>query len=318
MKIVISGSSGLVGTALTRSLQSAGHKTFRLVRGAGKISSVQAVGSASRQANERAGASEEILWDPKGGLVVPKQLEGIDAVVHLAGRSIASARWTDDEKRLIRDSRVAATTKLAEQLSQLDRPPPIVVSASAIGIYGDTGDTIVSESSVVGSGFLASVAKDWEAATGPLSQREVRVVQARFGIVLSSEGGALSKVTPLFRWMLGGRLGSGKQYWSWVALEDCVRAIIWMLETDAAVGAYNVVAPAPVTNAEFTQQLAAVLNRPVGPPAPKFALRLAMGEMADALLLCSCRATPDRLQAEGFQFKYADLQSFLRAELLPG
>lgn len=318
MKIAISGSSGLVGTALARSLRAGGHQTFRLVRGAGKISSAQAVGNPGGQADEHTGVSDEILWDPKAGLVAPHQMEGIDAVVHLAGRSIASARWMDDEKRLIRDSRVAATTKLAEQLSQLDKPPPIVVSASAIGIYGDTADTIVSENSPVGSGFLASVAKDWETATYALGHRGIRVARARFGIVLSSEGGALAKVTPLFRWMLGGRLGSGKQFWSWVALEDCVRAITWMLENDAAAGAYNIVAPAPVTNAEFTRELAAVLNRPVGPPVPKFALRLAMGEMADALLLCSCRATPDRLQAEGFQFKYADLQSCLRAELLRG
>ncbi len=313
MKIAMSGSSGLVGNALLKSLQGAGHQTFRLVRGAGRTSSAHQPDGISTQLSSVSG---EILWDPKSGLVVPKQMEGIDAVVHLAGRGIASARWTDDEKRCIRDSRVAATARLAEQLTQLDSPPRIVVSASAIGIYGETGDRIVSESSAVGSGFLASVAKDWEAATGALSQRGVRVAHARFGIVLSSEGGALAKVTPLFRWMLGGRLGSGKQYWSWVALEDCVRALVWMLENDTAVGAYNVVAPAPVTNAEFTKQLAAVLNRPVGPPAPKFALRLAMGEMADALLLSSCRAMPERLQAAGFRFKHADLQSCLRAELL--
>ncbi len=241
-------------------------------------------------------------------------MESVDAIVHLAGRSIASSRWTDAEKKRIRDSRVAATRRLVQQLVELNRPPAVFMGASAIGIYGDTGDKIVEEDHPSNDDFLASVARDWEEAVDPL-RSQARVAHARLGIVLSSRGGALAKVLPLFRWMFGGRLGAGTQYWSWIALEDCVRAIVWMLENETASGPYNVVAPQPVTNAEFTRQLAKAVHRPVGLPVPKFALRIAMGEMADALLLCSCRVRPSRLLASGFQFNHSTLQHWLEAEV---
>jgi uncharacterized protein len=303
MKIAVSGASGLVGTALVRSLNSAGHETLRLVRG----------GEQSQKASQQ-DCRPDILWDPSCGLRDPRQMESVDALVHLAGRSIASARWTTAEKQKIRDSRVSATEVLVRQLANLHSPPPVLITASAIGIYGDASDRSVDEDSPPGSDFLAQVARDWESAAEPLREKS-RVAHARLGIVLSAHGGALAKVVPLFRWMLGGRLGSGRQYWSWVALDDCVRAICWMLENESARGAFNIVAPQPVTNAEFTSQLARQLNRPVGPPVPKLALRLALGEMADALLLCSCRATPTRLLRGGFHFDYPNLPGCLEAEL---
>lgn len=300
MRIAVTGSSGFVGSCLVDRLNARGHAVLRLVR--------------------ELGHSTEncVLWSPQHGLQRPQMLEGVDAVIHLAGRSIAAGRWTNREKQRIRDSRVQATTVLAHQLLQLNRCPPVFLSTSAIGIYGDCGDRNVDEAQPPGSDFLASVAQDWESATEQLTASEIRVPIARLGIVLGRHGGALAKMLPLFRWCLGGKLGSGQQFWSWIALEDVVSALLWMLESPTARGPYNVVADDPVTNAQFTRLLAGVLHRPAVFPVPRVALRLAMGEMADALLLTSCRAVPRRLLQQGFQPRYNDLQDFLQDEFSGG
>ncbi len=259
-----------------------------------------------------------LQWDPQRGIDRLSEIEPIDAFVHLAGRSIASRRWSDGEKQLIRSSRVEATGILCEQLAQLPSPPKVFVSTSAIGIYGECGDQIVGDDHPTDDSddFLADVAQHWEAAASPLIEHKgCRVVYPRLGIVLSTSGGALGKVLPLFRNFLGGRLGSGQQFWAWVSLRDCVRSIQWMLENPAATGAYNVVSPNAVTNLEFTQQVAKAVGRPVSLPVPAFALRLALGEMADAILLRSCRAVPSRLLQSGFTFHDSDLGDCLSHEL---
>ncbi len=304
LQVAVSGSSGLVGSDLCARLRSAGHAVRPLQRV-----------SRSKPASQTSLSPDDIAWDPAHGLVDPQQLESIDCVVHLAGRSIASARWTPEEKRRIRDSRVQPTSVLANQIAQLSHPPRVFVSASAIGIYGDHGDEVVDESTPAGQDFLAVVANDWEQSCAALTEAGVRVVHPRLGMVLSTSGGALAKMLPLFRWMLGGPLGSGRQYWSWVALQDVVSAIEWMLHTPEAVGPYNVVAPDPLTNTQFTTALARVVGMPAILPAPAWGLRLALGEMADALLLSSCRVVPRRLQEQGFSFKYPELEPLLRSQL---
>lgn len=301
-KVLISGASGLVGTSLCQALSANNYQLARLTRNNSSKSSEQFYKS--------------VTWDPATGAKDLAELEGFDAIIHLAGRSIGERRWSSDEKQKIRDSRVQATEKLASQVCKLDKPPALFVSASAIGIYGDRGPSIVDENTAAADDFLARVARDWEDACLPLKDRGVRVVHPRLGIVLAEQGGALAKMLPLFKWMLGGRLGDGAQYWSWVDLQDCVRAIQWMVEKPDACGAYNVVAPNPVTNAEFTKQLADVLGRSACLPAPKFGLRLALGEMADALLLASCRVVPSRLLQAGFDFRFADLRASLENQLL--
>ncbi|GAB5405298.1 MAG: hypothetical protein Aurels2KO_35290 [Aureliella sp.] len=261
---------------------------------------------------------QHLVWDPEHGIDGLSEVEPIDAFVHLAGRSIASRRWSDGEKKLIRRSRVDATQVLADQISTLSSPPKVFVSTSAVGIYGECGDRLVEDDHPIDDtgDFLGEVARDWEAATAPLVQHPtVRVVHPRLGIVMTPEGGALGKVLPLFKNFLGGRLGSGSQYWAWVSMRDCVDSIIWMLETETATCAYNVVAPNPVTNLDFTQQLASAVGRPVSLPVPAFALRLAMGEMADALLLRSCRAVPSRLLQSGFAFRDSDFGEYLERDL---
>jgi len=210
---------------------------------------------------------------------------------------------------------VAATTQLVKQLLELDDRPPVFIGASAVGIYGDCGDKIVDESQPAGKDFLSEVARDWEAATLPLRNAGVRVAHTRLGVVLDPNEGALAKMLPLFRWGIGGRLGNGKQYWSWVAIEDVVEGLCWLLENSQASGPYNFVSPEPVTNTEFTAKLANAIGRPAIFPAPKFALRLALGAMADALLLTSCRAVPRKLTAEGFAMRHADLTQYLAQKL---
>ena len=301
LRVAVSGSSGLIGAALCQRLKSAGHSVLPIERVSGRAQS--------------SSAGEAIPWEPARGLIDPEQLNKVDCVFHLAGRSIASARWTASERQLIRDSRVLATRRIVEQIGKLLTPPKIFISASAIGIYGDHGDQQVDESTQPAQDFLADVASDWEDACLPLVQLGVRVVHPRFGIVLSRSGGALAKMLPLFRWLLGGRLGSGRQYWSWIALPDVVAALEWMMRDNAATGAYNVVAPQPISNAEFTQILAAQLGVPALLPAPAWGLRLALGEMADSLLLTSCRVVPARLLESGFEFQYGQLQPFLTQEL---
>ncbi len=297
-KIAITGSSGFVGSRLVAALKIRGYEVIRLLH-----------------ASTKALQPDELLWNSERGLAKPESLNGIGAVIHLAGRSIAAGRWTEMEKNRIYDSRVTATKRLVKQLLELGDRPPVFIGASAVGLYGECGDKIVDESQPAGSDFLSEVARDWEAATLPLIDAGVRVAHARLGVVLDRNEGALAKMLPLFRWGLGGRLGSGKQYWSWIAIDDVIEGLCWLLEHAQASGPYNFVSPEPVTNAEFTTKLANAIGRPAIFPAPKFALRLALGEMADGLLLTSCRAVPKKLQAAEFQFHNPDLSAFFEQKL---
>jgi uncharacterized protein (TIGR01777 family) len=300
MKILISGSHGLVGSALSSSLKGDGHEVFALVR--------HAPNSAS-----------EVEWYPDRGSLALSGMEGMDAVVHLAGESIASGRWTDEKKKRIRDSRVKATTVLAEALGNLREPPRTLISASAIGYYGDRGDLILTEGNAPGNDFLAGVCVEWEQATESAPRKGIRVIKARFGVILSPDGGALQKMLTPFRMGLGGRVGSGKQWMSWIALDDVVSGLRLILTNDVAAeslsGPVNFVAPNPVTNAEFTKTLGKVLSRPTIFPIPAFGVRLVFGEMADALLLASQRVSPDRLKQAGFEFKYPNLEGALKHAL---
>lgn len=294
MQVLVSGASGLIGSALVPLLTTGGHEVVRLVR----------------RRPRRGEAAVE--WDPERGVKDASRLEGLDAVVHLAGEGVAEGRWTVERKSRIRLSRVHGTRLLAEALAGLKRPPRVLVSASAIGVYGDRGDETLEERSSPGLGFLAEVGQDWEAAATPAAAAGVRVVLPRFGIVLSPRGGALARMLLPFRLGAGGRVGSGRQWMSWVALDDAVTAVLHALATPGLSGPVNVVAPEPVTNAEFARTLARVLGRPALAPVPAFAARLAFGEMADALLLASQRVAPARLLATGFEFRQPRLEPALR------
>jgi uncharacterized protein (TIGR01777 family) len=293
MKFLISGSHGLVGSALTRSLTEDGHEVVRLVR------------------RESAAGAPEIEWHPNLGRIDPKRLEGFDAVIHLAGESIASGRWSAEKKRTIRESRVKGTTLLSETLAQLSHPPSVFISASAIGYYGNRGDELLTETSRPGNDFLASVCVEWEQATHPATQKGIRTVLARFGIILDTEGGALAKMLMPFRMGIGGRVGDGRQWMSWIALDDVVGALKWSARDNAVSGPVNFVAPRPVTNADFTRALGRVLSRPTIFPIPAFAARLAFGEMADALLLASQKVEPTVLENRGFAFYWPGLEPAL-------
>ena len=292
MQIAVSGSSGLVGSALLPFLTAGGHRVTRLVR-------------------KDAGVGE-IPWDPAGGVRDLSHLEGVDAVVHLAGENIAAGRWTAARKEEIRRSRVEGTRRLCESLARLSRRPKGVVSASAIGFYGSRGDEALREDSAPGSDFLAQVCREWEAATDLASRAGIRVVHLRFGVILSPAGGALKKMLLPFKMGAGGRIGSGAQFMSWIAIDDAVGAIHHAIVTESLQGPVNGVAPTPVSNAEFTRTLARVLSRPAIAPMPAFAARLAFGELADFLLLASQRVMPTRLQASGYKFRYPELEGALR------
>lgn len=296
LRIALTGSHGLIGSALLRALRSEGQVVQRIVR------------------SRPEPGSDDIEWHPSEGRLDSAQLEGIDAVVHLAGESVGQ-RWTDDVKRRIRDSRVQGTRLLAETIARLDRPPRVLVSASAVGIYGDRGDAVLTEQTAPGADFLADVAQEWEAAAEPVDARGVRRAHPRFGVVLSPDGGALERMLLPFRLGVGGKIGSGSQWMSWVSLTDTVRALQFALRMDELQGPFNVVAPNPVPNAEFTRALGDVLGRPTLFTVPAAALRLAFGEMADAALLVSQRAVPERLLDAGFHFEYPELREALRAEL---
>jgi uncharacterized protein len=293
MNILVTGASGLIGSALVSNLGAAGHDVTRLVR-------------SQPKSGEKAGH-----WDPMAGTIDMSGLQGVEAVVHLAGENIAE-RWTAAKKAKIRASRVQGTQVLCEALTRLAPLPKVLVSASAIGYYGDRGAEVLTEDSAPGSGFLAEVCRAWEAATEPAQQRGIRVVRLRFGVVLSAAGGALAKMLPPFRFGLGGVLGSGRQYMSWIALDDAVAAIHHALVTDSLQGPTNAVAPQAVTNEEFTRTLGKVLGRPTLLPMPAFAARLMFGEMADELLLASTRVQPAKLQASGYSFRYPDLEGAFR------
>ena len=300
MKILVTGSTGLVGSALLPSLEAKGHQVIRLVRSA-----------------PRDGATE-IYWNPSEGTLSADRLEGLDGVVHLAGDNLAEGRWTDEKKKSIRESRVRGTTLLSETLAKLERRPEVLVSASAVGFYGSRGDETLTERSASGDDFLSEVCRQWELSTQAAAQSGVRVVNLRFGVILSGGGGALKKMLFPFRMGLGGKLGDGRQYMSWVAIDDAVGAIEHALTNKALHGPVNVVSPEPVTNSEFTKALGGALSRPTIFSVPAFAARLAFGEMADATLLSSQRAEPARLKESGFVFKYPDLEGALRHVLTSG
>lgn len=293
MHVLVSGASGLIGSALVPVLTTGGHTVTRLVR-----------------STPRPGQAE-VPWEPAARSIATPALEGLDAVVHLAGESIAQ-RWTAEKKARIRDSRVQGTRLLCEALAQLVKPPHVLLCASAIGYYGDRGEQILRETNAPGTGFLAEVCQAWEAAAAPAVQRGIRVVFLRFGVVLSPTGGALARMLTPFRLGVGGVVGSGKQYMSWVALDDVLGTIHHALMTETLHGPVNVVAPQPVTNQEFTRTFGQVLRRPTLLPLPAFVARLAFGEMADALLLASTRVMPEHLLAAGYPFRYPALEGALR------
>jgi uncharacterized protein (TIGR01777 family) len=294
--VAVTGSGGLIGRALVRRLREGGHQVRRVVRSGG-------------------GGADEVRWDPMGGTIDSSALAGVDAVVHLAGEGIGEKRWTDAQKRRIRDSRVIGTTVLAEALAQLDPRPATLLTASGISVYGDRGDEVVTEATAPGTGFLPEVVEAWEGATRAAAAAGIRTASFRNGVVLAADGGALAKQLPLFRFGLGGRLGPGTQWFPWIALDDEVEAIVHLLSADVE-GPVNLCSPEPVTNATFTDVLGRVLGRPTVLPIPRLGPQLLLGrQLAEELLFWSVRAVPERLQATGFTFAHPDLEGALRAVL---
>ena len=295
MRVIISGASGLIGTALTQSLRADGHEAIALVR--------------------RPARDGEISWDPAHGVLAADALDGADAVVHLAGAGIGDHRWTDDYRRELLDSRVKSTTLIANTIAASANRPPVLLSGSAIGFYGASDGRDLDETSPAGPGFLADLCVQWEAATDAASAVGVRVVHLRTGIVLTAKGGALKKMLPLFKLFAGDKFGNGKQWQSWISLPDEVAAIRHLITTNVG-GAVNLTAPAPVTNAEFTKVLGSVLHRPTLLPVPRFGPALLLGgELADALLYTGQKVLPHALQASGFEFQHSTLEVALRAAL---
>ena len=296
MKVLVSGASGFLGKKLVQMLARSGHDVRPLVRG-------------------ESAKPNEVSWNVESGEIEHEKVAGsggCDAVIHLAGENIAAHRWTDAQKERIRRSRVEATRQLANAIARTMQLPTFI-SASAIGYYGNRGDEVLTEESPKGEGFLPNVSEEWEFAASPLQATGTRIVHPRFGMILDSDSGALGKMLPIFRSGMGGRLGSGKQWMSWISREDAVRAIEFALNSSRVAGPLNVVSPHPVTNREFTKTLGDVMHRPTILPAPAYALRLALGEMADGLLLSSQRVLPTRLLEAGFEFKHPTLASALAA-----
>lgn len=291
MRIAITGVTGLVGSALTPMLRAEGHTVVPVSR------------------RRLPGGIE---WHPEAGILDPTPWAGLDAVIHLAGENIAAGRWTAERKQRLHDSRVGPTRRLAEMLAGMAPAPRVLLSASAIGIYGDTGEAVATEATPPSADFLGDLGAAWEAAAAPARDAGIRVVHPRFGIILDPEGGALAKMLPTARLGLGGPLGGGSQWMSWIALDDVLGAIRQLLAQDARHGAVNVVAPHPVRNATFAATLGTVLHRPAVLPVPAFVLRTLFGEMADAALLASTRVAPELLQADGYQFRHPDLEGALR------
>ena len=296
LTVVVTGATGLIGTALVERLRARGHTVRRLLH------------------SPRAAAAGDVVWDPAHGALSAGALSGADAIVNLAGEPIAH-RWTDERKRAIRESRVRATEQLAQAVRALDTKPRVFLNGSAVGYYGDRGDELLDETSAPGSDFLARVCVEWERATAPIADAGVSVVLLRTGIVLSPAGGALARLLPIFRLGAGGPIGNGRQWMSWVGLADHVRAMEHALVTEALRGPANLVSPNPVTSAEFATTLGRVLSRPTLLPVPAFALELLYGEMAKATLLAGQRALPKALSAAGFTFAEPTLEGALRAEL---
>ncbi len=305
MRVAVTGSTGLIGCALMQRLKSAGHQTVPVLRSASA--------SSSQESSQQA-----VMWNPASGDIDAAGLEGCDAVVHLAGEPIASQRWTQAQKQRIADSRTQSTALLAATLTKLDAPPKVLVSGSAIGFYGNRGDEVLDESSSRGDDFLATVCRDWEAAADPARAAGIRVVHPRTGVVLSKLGGALAEMLPFFKLGIGGRIGNGQQWMSWITLHDEVEALLWLLQADQAdlEGPVNLTAPQPVTNSELTRALGQALRRPTLLPVPKPALRARLGsELADALLYSSARVQPSRLIASGFTFSHSDIATALKTVL---
>lgn len=301
--ILISGASGMIGTSLLQFLSNQSVSTVRLTR------------------HQNRPDLREVHWDPYSALAnekrpsIPESFDPLDAAIHLSGANVAGQPWTLEYRKKIRDSRVQTTLSLGEMLISLPKPPRVLVCASAVGIYGDRGDEILTEDSAPGKGFLADVCQEWEGATRDVEAAGIRVVHVRFGVVLGRSGGMLKKLLPTFRMGLGGRLGNGKQWTSWVALPDLLRAVQFCLETESMRGAVNVVSPQPVRNAEFTSAMGKVLERPTMLPVPAMALRLAFGAMANETILSSARVLPERLLHAGFRFELGDIETALRSQL---
>lgn len=299
LRILITGASGLVGTAVTSALRADDDDVVRLVRPGGNVPF----------------GSGDARWDPASGAVNREAMEGAEAIIHLAGAGIGDSRWTRERKKILRASRVDSTRILVEAISKLRRKPRVLLAASAVGYYGDRRDEVLAESSRVGAGFLAELARDWETESSRAEAFGVRTVLLRFGMILAADGGALPRMLAPFKFGLGGRLGSGKQWMSWIALQDVVEVIRLAIRDDRLGGPVNVVAPNPVRNADFARALARALRRPAVLPAPAFALRLALGEMAGALLLSSQRAMPQKLLAAGYVFRFPQLKAALHSIL---
>lgn len=292
MHMAVTGSHGLVGSQLVPLLTTGGHQVTRIVRGKP--------------------AQDEASWNPAAANFDASAIEGIDAVVHLAGENIAARRWNAAHKKRIRDSRVEGTRLLCENLARMKRPPQVLISASAIGYYGDRSDELLDEASSVGSGFLSDVARQWEDATRPAADAGIRVVNLRFGVILSPKGGALAKMLTPFKLGAGGIVGNGRQFWSWISIDDAIGAVHHAIMTESLAGPMNVVAPSAITNYDFTKTLGRVLSRPTFVPMPAFAARLALGEMANDLLLASTRVAPRRLTESDYDFRQPLLEDALR------
>ncbi len=292
MDVLVSGSTGLIGSALVSAVRDEGHRVVRLTR--------------SQDAGDDA-----VRWDPSAGEIEADRLEGIDAVVHLAGENIVG-RWTSTKKARIWNSRVQGTRLLAETLARLVSPPRVMVSSSATGYYGDRGDEFLREESAPGDNFLAGLCQEWEAAADPVREVGVRVVHPRLGLVLSPQGGALGATLPIFKLGGGGRIGSGRQYWPWVAIDDVVGSILYALKTDSLEGPVNVSVPDPPTNAQYTSTLGRVLNRPTVFSLLAPIARLMLGQLADELLLASQRVEPARLKESGYEYRHSELEEALR------
>lgn len=300
MRIAVTGSTGLIGRALVERLEAGGHQVVRVVR-PGR--------------SEGLAPSMSVAWNPAVSRIDAEGLEGLDAVVHLAGEPIAARRWSPEQKERIAQSRVQGTALLAQTLARLDAPPAVLISGSAIGYYGDRGDELLDESSSGGDDFLAGVCRDWEAAADPARAASIRVAHPRTGVVLSRSGGALAEMLPFFRLGIGGRIGDGSQWMSWISLHDEVEALMWLLEADVE-GPVNLTAPEPVTNRELTAALGRALRRPAVLPTPKPALWAKLGrELTEALLYSSARVAPAVLQRRGFTFAHPDITAGLAAVL---
>ncbi len=291
-RIAITGATGLIGTALGAHLRTDGHTVIRIVR--------------------RNPTGDDVIWDPAAGTIDAAKLEGIDALVHLAGEGIADSRWSEEHKRRVLDSRVLGTTLIAKTLASLDRKPTVFASGSAVGFYGDRGDEELTESSSNGVGFLADVVKQWEGATAPAEGSGIRIAHLRTGLVLSTTGGALKQQLLPFKLGAGGRFGSGKQYLPWIAIHDMTSAVLHVIDTPSLAGPINMVGPNPVTNAAFTKALGKAVHRPTPIPTPLLAVKLLYGaEMVKEMLLVSNRVLPTKLLASGFEFKHPELRATL-------